>query len=146
MWRSSIFNPVHTHPIFNPVHIHSIFNPVHTHPIFNPVHTHPIFNPVHTHPISLQSILISSYLCLGLPCHILPSNFPISSPFASLFYPILPHASLISSSYTDHSHTTRQGQPIMKLLITQFSPASIASSLSGPNILLSILFLDTLIR
>ena len=98
-----------------------------------------------SHPTSWISILIlSSHLRLGIPSGLFPSGFPTKILYTSLLSPICatcpsPH----DYSRFDHPNNIGWGVYIIKLLICSFHfPAT--SSLLGPNILLSALFLNNL--
>jgi hypothetical protein len=103
-------------------------------------------NPVHTpNPISKRSILmLSIHLCLGLPSGLFHSGFPTNNLYTFLFSPI---------------RTTCPAHLILNLIILiileeeyklcssslcSFLHLPITPSFSGPNILLSTLFSNTL--
>jgi hypothetical protein len=89
------------------------------------------------HTISLRSIsILSTHLHLVLPSGFIPSGFPTNVLHAFLLSPFVLHALPISASLTDHSNYVWAGVQVMKLLIMQFSPSPVTSSLFEPNILL----------
>jgi hypothetical protein len=92
------------------------------------------------HPISLRS----SYLCLGLLSGLFISGFPTNILYAFLLSQFVLHALPILSSLTYHSNYTWRGVQIMKPSLCSFLQLPVTSSLFGPNILLSTLFLNTL--
>ena len=52
---------------------------------------------IYPHPTSWRSILIlSTHLCLGLPCGLLPSGFPTKTLYTPSPHPYAPHAQPIS--------------------------------------------------
>jgi hypothetical protein len=97
------------------------------------------------HPTSWRSILIlSSHLRLGLPSGQLPSSLPTKFLYATLFSP---------TCYMPRpSHSSRFYQPnniwwwvqILSYSLCSLLHSPVASSLLGPNILLSTLFSNTL--
>jgi hypothetical protein len=98
-----------------------------------PVNAIPFFSP--------RSILILSFrLHLGLRNGIFLSGFPINILYALLFFPFVLH----DPPWLEHSNYTWRRVQVMKLLIMQFSPTPVTSSLFGPNSLLSTLFSNTL--
>ena len=104
-------------------------------------------NPVHApHPTSWRYILIlSSHLCLGLPCGLFPSGFPTTTLHIPLLYPICAicpvHLILL-----DLITWTVLGEEYRSLSssLCSFLHSPVTSSLLGPNILLSTLFSNTL--
>jgi hypothetical protein len=93
------------------------------------------------HPISLRSILILfSQLRLGLPSGLLLTAFP-PKPY---MHSTSPHTCFMPRPshrpWLDHCDYTWRRVQFIKLLIMQYSPASITSFLFDPNILLSTLF------
>jgi len=87
------------------------------------------------HTFCRSIIILSSHLCLGLPSGLFPSGFPTKTPYIPLFSPI-------PATYPAHL--------ILLNLITQiifycvvFS-THVTSSLLGPNILLRVLFSNSL--
>jgi hypothetical protein len=74
--------------------------------------------PIPPNPISLRpTLILSTYLRLGLPSVLFPSECPTNIPHAFLFFPLILHALPISSSLT-------WSVQVMKLLSIQFSPTS----------------------
>jgi hypothetical protein len=88
-------------------------------------------NPVHsTHFISLRSILIIfTHLCLGLPSDLNPYGFPTKTQYAFLSFN-MPCPSY--SPWLDHSNYTWWRVQVTTILVMQFSPHHITSSLFGP--------------
>jgi hypothetical protein len=104
-------------------------------------------NPVHApHPTAWRSILIlSADLCLGLPSGLLPSGLPTKILYAPLFSPIpatCPAYLMLLDLITRIIFGDEYRSLSSSLCSLLHSP--VASSLLGPNILLSSLFSNTL--
>jgi hypothetical protein len=103
-------------------------------------------NSIHIpNPISLRSILmLSSHLHIGLPSGLLPSGLPTKLLYAP---PHLAHEHPMPRPSQppcfDNPNKNGRRVQIMQLLIMQFLQPPVASSLLGPNILLSTLFSNT---
>jgi len=98
------------------------------------------------HPNSWRSILIlSSYLCLGLPSALFPSGFPYQNPAYVSLFPI--RATCPAHRFLlDFIPRTILGEQYRSLSssLCSFLHSPVTSSLLGPNILLSTLFSNTL--
>jgi hypothetical protein len=103
-------------------------------------------DPVHTNSSNLSKIYFNT-----VHPHTSWSSYWSLSFWLSHQYPIripcLPHSCYMPCPshppWLDQPNYVWQGVQVMKLLIMQFPPSPITSSLLGPNILLSILFSNT---
>ena len=101
--------------------------------------------PMPPHPTSSRSILIlSPHLCLGLPNGLFPLGLPHQNP---IYTSALPHK--CHMPYPSHSsrfgHPNNLGEEYRSIKSScSFLYSPVASSLLGPNVLLSILFSKTL--
>jgi hypothetical protein len=110
----------------------------------SPLYARPIQSKL-PHPISPSSILIlSTHLRLGLPIGLFSSGFPSNNLYALLFFPIRATCpayfilDLITLIILDEQYKSRSSS------LCNFPHSPVTSSLFGPNILLSILFSNTL--
>jgi hypothetical protein len=88
-------------------------------------------------------LILSAHQSIGLPDGLFTSGFPTEILYAFIFAPNSFYMPLQSHSpWRNHSNYIWRRVQFMKLLIMQCSP--VTSSLFGPNILLSTLFLNTL--
>ena len=97
-------------------------------------------------PTSRRSILILSYhLCLSLRSGLFPSGFPTKILYAPLLSPVLPTC-LVHLILLDSITRTVLGEGYRSLSssLCSFRHSPVTFSLLGPNILLSILFSNTL--
>ena len=101
---------------------------------------------IYPHPTSWRSILIlSTYLRLGLPSGLLPSDFPTKTLYTPLSSPIRATcpAHLILLDFITRTIVDEEFKPFSSSLCSLLH-SPFTSSLLGPNILLNTLFLNTL--
>ena len=98
------------------------------------------------HPTSWRSIIIlSSRLRLGLPTGLFPSGFPTKTQCTSLLSPVCSTcpANLILLDFIPRTIFGEQYRPLSSSLCS-FHHSPLTSFLLGPNILLNVLFYNTL--
>ena len=103
--------------------------------------------PVHApHPSSWRSIFIFSHLCLGLPSGLFPSGFPTKTLFTSLLSPLpatcFTHLILCLITQIVLGEQYRS----LSYVLCSFVHSPVTSSLLGPNMSISTLFWNTLMR
>ena len=101
---------------------------------------------IYPHPTSWRSILIlSTYLCLGLPSGLFPSGFPTKNLYTLLSSPIRATcpAHLILLDFITRTILGEEYKSFSSSLCNLLH-SPVTSSLLGPNILLNTMFSNTL--